>query len=120
VADQKDRHRETERDADDLQRRQAEGPPFVDRKQRHQEMHGSGAIKQDGAGHAVPDLDGERHAGFGGIERDEPQRMIDQMRGDVEKTARGRTPSANSGVSSWRAVRRTILCSSTERDGLTA
>ncbi len=93
VADQQDRHREAEHDAEEFQRRQAKGAPLVDREQRHHEVDDEGAIKQDGAGPAVPHLDGDRHAGFGRVERNESERVVDQMRPDVtEKNEAGCHP----------------------------
>ena len=49
VADQQDRHRKAEYDAEQLERRQPKRAPLVDRKQRHHEMGGERAIEQNGA-----------------------------------------------------------------------
>ena len=85
VADQQDRHREAEHDAQQFQRRQAEGAPLIDREQRHHEMSGERAVEQNGARQAVPDLDRDLHSRFGGIERDQAERVIEEMRSDVSK-----------------------------------
>ena len=93
VADQQNWHRKAERYADELERRQPKGSPFVDRNQRHHEMNGNSAVQQDGAGKAVPDLHGDAHSGFGGLQRNEAERVIDQMCGDVkEKDQAGAHP----------------------------
>ena len=93
VTDQQDRHREAERNADQFERRQAQSPPLVHGHQRHHEMNGECAVEHRGAGQAVPDLDGDAHSGFGGFERHQPERVIDQMRGDVkEQDQAGRHP----------------------------
>ena len=93
VADQQDRHREAEHDAEQFQRRQAEGAPLIDREQRHHEMSGERAVEQNGARQAVPDLDRDLHSGFGRIERDQAERVIEEMRSDVgEKNEAGSHP----------------------------
>ena len=95
VSDQHDRQGEAERDAQQLQRRQAEGAPLVDRPQREHEMDRERAVQQHGAGRARPDLDREFERGFGGLERNEPERVVDQVRGDVgEEHEAGGEPQA--------------------------
>ena len=85
VTDQQDRHRKAEHDAQQFQRWQAEGAPLIDRDQRHHEMSGERAVEQNGARPAVPDLDRDRHSRFSGIERDQAERVIEEMRSDVCK-----------------------------------
>jgi len=43
------------------------------------------AVKQNRAEAAVPDLDGKLHSGLGGVQRNKPQRVIEQMRADVDE-----------------------------------
>ena len=83
VADQQDRHREAEHDAEQFERRQTKRAPFIDRDQRHHEMNGEGAIEQNGARQAVPNLDRVLHAGLGRAERDQTERMVEKMRADI-------------------------------------
>ena len=93
MPDQQDRHGEAEHDAEQFKRRQAEGAPLVDREQRHHEMHGEGAVQHEGAGRAVPDLDRNRHPGFRGVERNQPERVVDEMGADIgEQDQAGRHP----------------------------
>jgi hypothetical protein len=76
VTDQQDRQHEAERDAQELERRQTEGAPLVDRPERKQEMDGGGAIEQHRAGPARPDLDRDLETSFRGTERDETERVV--------------------------------------------
>ena len=93
VTDQQDRHGKAERDADDLDRRQAERAPLVDRQSAIGEMNRRRAVERNRARQAVPDLDRDLHSGFGGVERDQAERVIDQMRADVsEKDEAGPHP----------------------------
>ncbi len=51
------------------------------------------AVQQDRAGQAVPDLDRDLHAGLGRVERNQPERMVEEMRADIgEKNEAGRHP----------------------------
>ena len=118
VSDQHDRQGEAERDAQELQRRQAEGAPLVDRPQREHEMDRERAVQQHGAERARPDLDREFERGFGGLERNEPERVVDEVGGDVgEEHEAGGEPQApphraggqvrNQSVAPrWRGARR--------------
>ena len=118
VSDQHDRQGEAERDAQELQRRQAEGAPLVDRPQREHEMDRERAVEQHGAERARPDLDREFERGFGGLERNEPERVVDEVGGDVgEEHEAGGEPQApphraggqvrNQSVAPrWRGARR--------------
>ena len=118
VSDQHDRQGEAERDAQELQRRQAEGAPLVHRPQREHEMDRERAVQQHGPERARPDLDREFERGFGGLERNEPERVVDQVGGDVgEEHEAGGEPQApphraggqvrNQSVAPrWRGARR--------------
>jgi hypothetical protein len=56
-------------------------------------MNGECAVEQNGARAAVPNLDSDLHAGFGRAQRDEAERMIDEMRPDIaEKDDAGGHP----------------------------
>jgi len=91
VTDENDGQRKSERNAQQLCGRQAEGAALIDRPQREQEMHQGCAVEQDGARQAVPDLDCVLEAFLGRRERDEAKRVIDEMGADVgeENEARG-------------------------------
>ena len=101
MTDQKDGQGEAKRNAQELRRRQSEGAPFVNRPQRQQEMDGRCAIKQHRARHAVPDLDCDLHPRLGSVQRDDAERMVDQMQQDVsEKDQPGcQTQVANGDLS---------------------
>ncbi len=85
VTDQQDRQREAERDAQQLGRRQAEGAPLVNRPQREQEMDRERAIEQQRAERAGPELDRELQTFLRGIERDEAERVVEEMQRDIDE-----------------------------------
>ena len=91
VPNQNYRQREAERDAQEFERRQAEGAPLIDGPQREYEMRRRGAVQQQRARHAVPDLDRDLHASFGGVEGDQAERVIGEVCPNIgEKDEAGR------------------------------
>jgi hypothetical protein len=48
-------------------------------------MDRGGAVEEQRAGQAAPDLDGDLETGFRRVERDQAQGVIDEVSGDVEE-----------------------------------
>ncbi len=85
MIDQNDRQREAERNTQKLGRRQTEGTPLIDRPQCQEKVEGRSAIKEQRARRAGPELAGEFEGFFRNGEGYETERMIDQVRGDIEE-----------------------------------
>ncbi len=90
VVDEDERQREAQHDAHQLCRRQPKCPSLVHRPQREEKMGRCDAIEQDGARRASPDRHRKRKAPLGGAERNEAERMVDEMPRDVSEEHKAR------------------------------
>src|SRR5260370_30318461 len=85
VIDEDDRQREAQSNAQELGRWEAECAPFIDSRQREQEMDRGGAVEQYRAGQAGPDRDRELEAFFGCTKRNKAERVVDEMSRNVSE-----------------------------------
>ena len=103
VADQHDRHRQAEDDAQGLQRRHPQRAPIVDREQRQPDMHRHRAVQQQRARRAVPDPHRRPQRALGGLERHQPEGMARQVQRDVGEQHQPRGQAQVAAASHGRA-----------------
>src|SRR6202048_3208322 len=109
MIEENERQRETHRNAQELRRRQTKGAPFVDRPQREHKMDAGGTIEQYRTRQAVPDLFRVAEALFSGIERNEAEGVIDEMRGDISEENETGRHSQVAAQRLWRQPRKHLL-----------
>src|SRR5437899_5109065 len=88
--------------------RKLEGTSPIEREQRQEEVDEKGAVEGDLAGQAMPDEEEPYAADFEQAERDQAERMIEQMRDDVSEKDIGRpeTDPPDHGATSRAAIPR--------------
>ena len=85
VPDEEQRNAETQQDPKKIGRRHAQRSSPIYRDEREREVSRGRAVEQHRAGHALPDAHSQRKTAFCRVNRDETERVIDEVRGHVDE-----------------------------------
>ena len=83
VPDQRQGQHQAKHDAQSVQWRHPKRASFVHREQRERDMQRCGAVQEHGARPAMPQAHRGTQPGFGGVERDQPQRVAAEMESHI-------------------------------------